>query len=195
MAHHEITHNKQEGKGEEPNTSRGAFYAHRPWSPFFWTFVLIVGVFIVWFTGFGWGAWGGWLHGTERQTSLPGVSPQDAAVLTRTEKARYVGEKFYIKNVPVQRVVDNFVLWVGPNNRQPTLLVLTGTTYDQAHHPVSSGDHISISGIVKKAPAANLARQNWHLSDQGAQQLEQQQAYLQGISMDLGVPARKNGNG
>ncbi len=196
MANPQNDKNGEIGPERQPNARprlRSDAYGWR-WFAFFWIFLVVVGVFVVWFIGFGWGAWGGWLHGgSTHEASAATANPLASAVLTRDQKASYVGEKFYFRNVPVQQVVDPFVLWVGPNNRQPTLLILTGSTYDATHHAISPGDRISVTGVVKKAPNADAARQNWHLTDQGAQQLERQQAYLQGISLSLGAPAQKNG--
>ncbi len=44
---------------------------------------------------------------------------------------------------------------------------------------LADGDTLKLSGTVEKAPPANEAKQQWGLSDNGAQRLEQQGAYIQ----------------
>lgn len=54
----------------------------------------------------------------------------------------------------------------------------TGTATNTAAS-LTEGDRLNLSGTVEKAPSANEAKQQWGLSDSGAQRLERQGAYIQ----------------
>jgi hypothetical protein len=49
---------------------------------------------------------------------------------------------------------------------------------------VGNGDRVNVSGTVEKAPAADQAKQQWHLSDDAAKRLEQQGVYLSATQME-----------
>lgn len=49
-------------------------------------------------------------------------------MLNSTDKATYVGEAFQVENIPIQKKVNNHVLWVGQSNQNRILVV--------SNHPV-----------------------------------------------------------
>jgi hypothetical protein len=81
--------------------------------------------------------------------------------------------------------VNNSILWIGRNNNPPMLLVLAGNNGNVAANNVRMGDRIGVTGQVQKAPAANLARQDWKLSNNGVNRLEKEQAYVQAQQVNI----------
>ncbi len=173
----------EQQKMDEIVERRRALYKGVSRFPAAWIWVVIVGLLFFWFVGWGWGEWGGWWFGRARAAVIEPISGSNAAILATKDKALDVGETFFLHDVPVQRVVNNSVFWIGPNGNELTLLVLNGSTYDAKGHPITQGQHITVNGMVKKAPAPNVAQQNWNLSAQDTQTLARQQAYLQATSV------------
>jgi hypothetical protein len=105
------------------------------------------------------------------------------AVLNATNKQPFVGRMFNVRNAPVQTVVNGHTLWVGANGATPMLVVLTGNNNTTANANISGGSRININGTVEKAPPAAQAKQQWSLSDDDANRLEQQGAYINGTEV------------
>jgi hypothetical protein len=80
--------------------------------------------------------------------------------------------------------VSDTVLWVGPRDEQSLLVVLSGADNTTKNAGVGNGDRVNVSGTVEKAPAADQAKQQWHLSDDAAKRLEQQGVYLSATQME-----------
>lgn len=163
----------------ERETSRGwPFGAGWTW---LWIFVFIG--LAIWLIGWGWGPFGGWVWGTRshRTTNMaatyhivgPGVS-----VLEARNKSAYVGQPFSIGNVPVQQTVSSSVVWIGPGNTQPLLVVLPISPRGPANPQVAFGLRVDVTGTVEKAPPQAQAKQNWSLTDKGAARLEEEGVYV-----------------
>lgn len=150
----------------------------RGWIAWGWIWLLILICCFLWFAGWGWGGYGGWWGARQRYLGEQAITGSGAAVLYSSTKADYVGQAFNLENAPVQHEINNRVFWVGSAHAAP-MLVVVKTTRNSGKPAIRSGERISISGIVEKAPPAAEAQHNWGLSNQGAQRLEQQQAYLQ----------------
>lgn len=144
---------------------------------FGWWWVWLLVIVGIWFVGFGWGGYGGWLRHRPAQTIArndaqlagPGVTVLDA-----TDKSGFAGRAFEIRNVPVQRQVSPRVYWIGSaTNSTPTLLVLQGAA------DYAAGARLDVAGQVVKAPTAAQAQQQWGLSAADAQELETEGAYVQ----------------
>lgn len=149
-----------------------------------WLLILAFIVAIVWFGGWGWAGYGGWWWGNRNaQVTQPAavstMNGSGVAVLNATNKQPFVGRPFSVRNVPVQTVVNDHAMWVGASGASPMLVVLAGNNNTAANTNISQGSRIDINGTVEKAPPAAQAKQQWSLSDDDANQLEQQGAYIQ----------------
>lgn len=112
--------------------------------------------------------------GAQPQTSGPGL-----VVLEAPNKQQYVGKTFQADDVPVQKKVSTHVMWVGTGDTKPTLAVVQGDANDPDYANIQLGELINAKGTVQKAPSASQAEQQWHLSDQDAQLLDKEGAYIQ----------------
>ena len=145
---------------------------------FWWVWVLvIVGI---WYVGYGWGGHGGWLRSrpaaVQNDTQLSG---QGTAMLDANNKASFANQAFSLRNVEVERRASDRALWIGSKfNAVPTLLILPAGN-DRSIAAIGQGAWIDTTGRIYAAPKAEQAKQQWGLSDQDAQQLEQQGAYMQ----------------
>lgn len=174
----------------ERRTSTGAGFA------WWWAFWIIIIGLAVWWAGWGWGGSGGWWWGNRTGApaygtpygngrTTPPAANQAAIngpgldILNATDKNPYIGKPFEANDVPVQRQVNDHVLWVGANNATPMLLVLTGNGNTAANAHIGQGSLIDITGTVQKPPPQQQAQQQWSLNDDGAKRLEQQGAYIQ----------------
>jgi hypothetical protein len=140
-------------------------------------------VAIVWFGGWGWAGYGGWWWGNRNaqivQPSVSTMNGSGVAILDATNKQPFIGQPFNVRNVPVQSIANDHALWVGPNGATPMLVVLAGNNNTAANTNISQGSRININGTVQKAPPAAQAEQQWSLSGDDANRLEQQGAYIQ----------------
>jgi hypothetical protein len=161
-----------------------------------WLLILAFIVAIVWFGGWGWAGYGGWWWGNRNaQITQPAavtmMSGSGVAVLNATNKQPFVGRSFNAQNVPVQAVVNDHTLWVGANGAPPMLVVLTGNNNTAANANISEGSRININGTVEKSPSAAQAKQQWSLSDDDANSLEQQGAYIQATEVTSEVTSQQ----
>lgn len=70
------------------------------------------------------------------------------------------------------------------------LVVWTGNGGNLANGRLTPGEHIDVTGTVERVPPATQAMKGWKLRGPGANQLEQQQAYLQATGYKVsGGPA------
>lgn len=165
-----------------------------------WIIIAIIVILVVWFGGFGWGGPGGFLmrhqkplpaapNANVQQNPAPltqGRQPNSAAVggdgvqiLTSTHKSALVGQPFDIRNVPVEEKDGDHAVWIGANNLEPMLVVLVGQEATNADAGITQGSRVDVTGTVERAPSAQLAQREWHLSADGAKRLEQEGAYVQ----------------
>jgi hypothetical protein len=158
---------------------QGRWYSRGSWWPILWIWLVIIGIGCFWFVGWGWGSWGGYWRTRVHAGTVPPLGGSGVAIVETTNKTPFIGQVVDLQNVPVQSKVNNNVLWIGPNNQPPTLLVVSGTAYDPTHRSIKPGDKIAVNGVVKNAPAATAARQNWDLSNKGTTRLENEHGYLQ----------------
>lgn len=161
-----------------------------------WVWIVIIIILVVWFGGWGWGGYGGWWWGNRNVGVVQPLNGNTAgainngagvalpagngvAVLNATDKHPFVDKPFSISNIPVQNKVNDHVLWVGMNNSTPMLVVLTGAGNSAANANVSESNRVNITGTVEKAPSKDQAQHDWQLSDDDANRLEQEGAYVQ----------------
>jgi hypothetical protein len=139
---------------------------------------LLIIIAAIWFAGWGWGGYGGWWWGRPRTIVVQqgNVQPtgEGVAVLNAADKQPFVGQAFSIRNVRVAKKVNDQAFWIGTGDHARSMLVVGSTAGN-----IREGEQIDVTGTVEKAPPAAQAKQQWSLSDDGAQRLEQQRAYVQ----------------
>jgi len=179
-----------------------------------WIWIAIIIILVIWFGGFGWGGYGGWWWGNRPRTALVGPNqangrpaitgqpaPAGAAaavtgsgvpILTAANKQIYIGQPFTISNVPVQKTANDRAFWIGANDNDTMLVVLTGNQNNAGNSNVQNGVRVNISGTVERAPSAEQAKRMWSLSDEDAKKLEQQGVFVQAAQVEAG-PAGQQG--
>ena len=163
-------------------------------SAWIWVGLLILAfiIAIVWFGGWGWAGHGGWWWGNHNarvvQQPVANVNGSGVAVLNAANKQPFIGRDFNIRSVPVQSTINDHALWIGANNPGSMLVVLTGPNNTVANANIAQGDHINVTGTVQKAPDAATARKQWSLTDDDANILEKQGAYIQATGVQSGQP-------
>lgn len=157
-----------------------------------WLAIIAFVVAIVWFGGWGWARYGGWWWGHNETRVLPPadntLNGSGVAVLDATNKQIFVGRPFNVRNVPVQSIVNDNALWVGANNAESMLVILNGNDNTAANANLAQGNRVNVVGTVEKAPNAARAKQQWDLSDDDVQRLEQQGAYVQATDVQSPQP-------
>lgn len=174
-----------------------------------WIWIAIIIILVIWFGGFGWGGYGGWWWGDRPQTAV--VSPNAAngnnaglatqgqstngalggagvQILTSTNKQAFIGKPFSILEVPVQQTNGNQAFWIGANNIPPMLVVLEGNNNTTTNADIQQGSRVNVTGKVARAPSAADAKRMWKLSDDDANRLEQQGAYVQASQVQSAQP-------
>ncbi|HET8637294.1 MAG TPA: hypothetical protein VFL96_10625 [Acidobacteriaceae bacterium] len=179
-----------------------------------WIWIAIIIILVIWFGGFGWGGYGGWWWGHRPRTALvgpnqanggpaingqpaPGGSPaavtgSGVQILTSANKQPFVGQPFVINNVPVQNAANDRAFWIGANDNDTMLVVLTGNQNNARNSNAQKGVRVNISGTVERAPSAEQAKRMWSLSDDDAKKLEQQGVFVQATQVEAG-PAGQRG--
>lgn len=154
-----------------------------------WIIIAVAIVCVIWIA-WGFGGTGGWWWGNRNHQSVAslvtsgpaGTNPlptgSGVAVLNAANKQDYIGKAFDAQNVTVQSKVNNNAMWVGGKNA-PMLLILGGAGNNASVAGIAQGEAITVTGAVVKAPPAQQAKQQWSLSDDDVNRLEQQGAYIQ----------------
>lgn len=156
-----------------------------------WLAIIAFIVAIVWFGGWGWAGHGGWWWGHNETRAL---NPADntlngsgIAVLNATNKQLFIGQPFHVRNVPVQSIVNDHALWVGVNDADSILVILSGNNA-AANTDIAQGNRVNVVGTIQKAPEAARASQQWDLSQDDVNHLEQQGAYVQATDVQSPQP-------
>jgi hypothetical protein len=179
-----------------------------------WIWIAIIVILVIWFGGFGWGGYGGWWWSNRPRTALVGPNPAKGGlspngqpapagaaaavtgsgvqILTATNKQLYISQPFAISNVPVQKTANDRAFWIGANDNDTMLVVLTGNQNNTGNSNIQNGVRVNINGTVERAPSANQAKRMWSLSDDNAKKLEQQRAFVQATQIQVG-PAGQQG--
>jgi len=155
------------------------------WWVIFWAVVLILAL---WWAIWGWAGTGGWWWAgrvqstttyTPQNTNRPALSGPGVAALQAADKRSFIGKYFQASNVPIQAVAGQNAIWVGPDNAQPMLVILSGSGANASQVGFAKGGLVDVTGTVENAPPLAQARQQWSLSGADAARLEQQGAYIQ----------------
>lgn len=157
-----------------------------------WLLILAFIIAIVWFGGWGWAGHGGWWWSNHNarviQQPVANVNGSGVAVLNATNKQPFIGSSFTVRSVPVQTVINDHAVWIGENDGASMLVVLTGANNTVTNANIAQGDRINVVGTVQKAPAAAQAARQWSLTNDDANRLEQQGAYIQATEVQSGQP-------
>jgi hypothetical protein len=176
-----------------------------------WIWIAIIIILVIWFGGFGWGGYGGWWWGNRPHTAVVGPNPANGnnaglatngqpapagsaatvtgsgvQILTATNKQPYVNQPFAIRNVPVQKMANDRAFWIGVNDSDTMLVVLTRNQNTETNSNLQNGVRVNLSGTVERAPSAEHARRIWSLSEDDAKRLEQQGVYVQATQVQAG---------
>lgn len=152
------------------------------WWVIFWVGILILAL---WWAIWGWAGTGGWWWAgrarstttyTPQTTGRPAMTGPGVAVLEAADKHPFAGKYFQASDVPIQGVAGQNAIWIGPDNAQPMLVILSGNASEAG---IAKGGLIDVTGTVENAPPLAQARQQWSLSGADAARLEQQGAYIQ----------------
>ena len=104
-------------------------------------------------------------------------------VLNATDKTAFINPPFQASNVQVQSTVNNQAMWIGANDTNRMLTILSGHRNGAANAKMSQGSVVNVTGMVQKVPSTVRARNQWHSSSSDANRLEQQGAYIQASQM------------
>lgn len=176
-----------------------------------WIFLLVAlafGIFI-WFAGWGWGGYGGWLWGVHNraatvngqpvsggaqatavangvagepansQASLGQTVTNGDTVLAVSDRRPFIGKSLRLQNVEVEAKDGGGALWVGGNKADPLLVVVGEPAANQLDTNIARGQRINIVGTMEKAPSEATAKRAWNLGQRGATRLSQEGAYVQ----------------
>lgn len=152
---------------------------------FWWIWILVI--VAIWYVGFGWGGHGGYFRHSSGAVAQNDAAPtgDGVQILDATDKARYAGQVFQARNVPVEQAAGHQGFWIGAvHNSIPMLLVLPTAPNDAAANAeIRAGGWVNVNGQVIAAPNAAQAKQQWGLSDADVRRLEQEGAYIQGTQV------------
>ncbi|HEX3985578.1 MAG TPA: hypothetical protein VHX13_03120 [Acidobacteriaceae bacterium] len=173
---------------------------------FGYSWILLLLILGFWYVGFGWGDSGGWIWG-HRNAPIPvssdsGVNGTGIAILEVANKQDYVGQSFQISDVSVDHGSGNGAVWIGSRHSYlPMLLILppgsplaSALTDAAAPDMGALGDsasgaarvqHLDVTGRIMKAPPTAQAQQQWKLSDEDVDQLEEEGVYIQASKVQL----------
>lgn len=155
------------------------------WWVIFWVGILILAL---WWAIWGWAGTGGWWWAgrarsattyTPQTTGRPVMTGPGVTTLQASDKRPFVGKYFQAANVPIQSVAGRDAIWIGPDNAQPMLVILSGSGANASQVGLAKGGLVDVTGTVENAPPLAQARQQWSLTASDATRLEQQGAYIQ----------------
>lgn len=190
-----------------PSSSQKPPVSHRWRHSYSWIIVFLILGF--WYVGFGWGNSGGWIWGNRTASVIPVANDGDlsgpgVAILEVANKQDYVGQTFQVRNVPVDHWSGNRAVWIGSRHSYlPMLLILSsaspvapqiagagssgnpgkGQSADSAPGALPNVQRIDVTGKIAKAPPTAQAQQQWSLSDEDVDQLEEEGVYIQATTV------------
>jgi len=164
--------------------------------------ILFFLVVAFWYVGFGWGSSGGWIWGHRDAPAAAGnqgeLSGSGLVILEVANKQDYVGQSFQIENVAVDHWSGDRAVWIGSRHSYlPMLLVFPSAsslapkavdTTNSAPPPASEDEaapvqRLDVTGTIVKAPPLAQAQQQWKLSDEDVDQLEEEGVYIQATTV------------
>ncbi len=103
-------------------------------------------------------------------------------IATAPDPATLAGKQAQLTDVTVQSVLSDRAFWVGSGNTQQVFVVLdesldAGSAENQI--VVKEGQRIDLTGSLKTMPNTQQAQDQWDLTAEEAQQLNNQPLYLQ----------------
>jgi hypothetical protein len=89
-----------------------------------------------------------------------------------------VGRRASVTNVEVRRVVTTRAFWIGAGNDKPAFVVLDPDVKRFDSVRITPGARLDLVGLVRPAPDANRAMQQWGLDDTAAREAAGAGTYL-----------------
>lgn len=183
----------------------GRLQTRRGWR-YGYSWILVCILLGVWYVGFGWGDSGGWIwgHGNASvEVANDGdVSGTGVAILEVANKQDYVGQSFQVRNVTVDHWVDNRAVWIGSRHSYLPMLLILSSAFPSAPEPAAGAEtaqsdaapsadsapaakvqRLDVTGRIMKAPPTAQAQQQWKLSDEDVDQLEEEGVYIQATTV------------
>ena len=167
-----------------------------------YSWILLPLILGFWYVGFGWGNSGGWIWG-HHDASVAVADESDLSgsglvILEVANKQDYIGQSFQIQNVSVDHWSGSRAVWIGSRHSYlPMLLIfpapsplapkVAGATGGSGAFPATGAkvQHLNVTGKLMKAPPTAQAQQQWNLSDEDVDQLEEEGVYIQAGTVGL----------
>ena len=161
-----------------------------------YSWILLALILGIWYVGFGWGNSGGWIWGhrgdATAESNSGDLNSSGLVILEVANKQDYIGQAFQIQDVAVDHWSGDRAVWIGSRHSYlPMLLVfpaasaLAPKTDGGASSPAmnagadgAKAQHLDVTGKVMKAPPTAQAQQQWKLSDEDVDQLEEEGVYI-----------------
>lgn len=184
----------------KPRASRRRRYGY--------SWILLCLILGFWYAGFGWGDSGGWIWGhRDASVAVPSngeLSGSGLVILEVANKQDYVGQSFQIQDVSVDHWSGDRAVWIGSRHSYlPMLLILPsasplataagGTPNSGASSSAGSAgsapsstakvQRLDVTGRIVKAPPTAQAQQQWKLSDEDVDQLEEEGVYIEATAV------------
>jgi len=117
------------------------------------------------------------------QASDPGVPLSDVAKITAAaDPLSFAGQRAKLTNVMVRRVINDRAFFIGPSDSQQMLVLLDkgldAGTSQAAKVTITTGQPVSLAGIIEKLPTPEALSQTYALSGDNLTALASQKAYL-----------------
>ncbi len=117
------------------------------------------------------------------QASVPGVPLSDVNALTAAaDPLSFAGQRAKLTNVTVRRVINDRAFFIGPSDTQEMLVLLDkgldAGTSNAAKVTITTGQPVSLVGIIEKLPTPEALTQTYALSGDNLTALASQKAYL-----------------
>ncbi len=194
----------------QPQLQKPAPAPRKSPSPRRWRFgyawILLCLILAFWYVGFGWSNSGGWIWGNHNASvtvaNNGGLGGSGVVILEVANKQDYIGQSFQIQNVSVDHWSGNRAVWIGSRHSYlPMLLIFPSASplAPKTASAASSGalpesapsasaaptgvQHLDVTGRIVKAPPSAQAQQEWKLSDDDVDQLEQEGVYIQATTV------------
>jgi len=159
----------------------------RSWIDWWWAWLLVV-LLGFWFAGWGWWSYGGWWWGPRSRTVVVAqVTGPGLVVLVSPNRDAFVGRTFQVAGATVQDKVNDHAYWIEARDSAPMLVIASSVQPDAAIH---RGSLVTVVGTVHRPPPVANAKQDWGLTDEGANRVERQGAYVQASTVERTIGMR-----
>jgi hypothetical protein len=95
-----------------------------------------------------------------------------------------VGREARLEHVPIRQRVGDRYLWIGSGDERPVFVVLDADVKRTRLIELSPGERVTFTGIVRPAPKAAEAVQQWNVSPATATLIEESGTYLHATEVE-----------